>query len=322
MWPFSRESKRAAARLDQQSKVHATRTREVPRQPAPADSRLTLPPAPAAIPDIDEAVSFTSVTETRIALPTNGHVAVVGESHYQRALRLAARGASAGDDFDHHLPVTVLLVPEPENPWDSNAIRVDVVIVDQTVKVGYLARAMASEYQPELLKLRNDGAVATCPGRITGGGTKFYGIYLHLCYPEDLRISNGTEDPEIAEEDDKKAVFRSEWPCTVTKEKAYQDALSWYEPQAGTQYRPAMAELGFCKITSGKYRSETAIEVRLENRRVGELTYAMTVRYSAMVSRILASGRIPTCNSFITRTKNGLEIELLMPRVSNADSST
>jgi hypothetical protein len=247
-------------------------------------------------------------------LPTEGRVAVVGESHYQQALTFAVHGATAGEDFDHHLPVTAVLVPEPENAWDPNAVRVDVVVDGtKTAKVGYLARTIASEYQPTLLRLHGEDFVGTCPARITGGGPKYYGIYLHLCYPEDLLTASRTGDPEIAESHDGYVILRADWSCTVTKETDHQDVLRSYAPKPGADSRYILAELNLCKAAGGKYKGETAIEVRFDNQRVGELTHAMTERYLSLVTRILNSGLKPTCRSEVMTTKNGLEVELMMP---------
>jgi hypothetical protein len=50
-------------------------------------------------------------------LSTDGRVAVVGESHYQPALRFAAKGAVVATKLLHTaIRVTALLIPEPGNP--------------------------------------------------------------------------------------------------------------------------------------------------------------------------------------------------------------
>ncbi|HET9253957.1 MAG TPA: hypothetical protein VFO16_02000, partial [Pseudonocardiaceae bacterium] len=76
----------------------------------------------------------------RRRLPADGRLAVVGESHYQPALHCAAGGVVAGTDFDQHPPVVALLVPEPENPYDLHAVRVDIVTGAHTETAGYLSR--------------------------------------------------------------------------------------------------------------------------------------------------------------------------------------
>jgi hypothetical protein len=98
----------------------------------------------------------------------HGFVQVVGESHYQDALRtLVARLGSDGI-------FTARLVPEPNNPHDTNAVA--VVIDDQDgEKVGYLARQIAQTYQQRLL---NHKSTVTCPARLTGAGFGAVGVVL------------------------------------------------------------------------------------------------------------------------------------------------
>ncbi|WIY04689.1 hypothetical protein QRX60_12870 [Amycolatopsis mongoliensis] len=229
-------------------------------------------------------------------------------------MRLVAGGKAFGTNFEEHFPATAVLVPEPENPWDGNAVRVDVLLGDRPLKVGYLSSTWAEEYQPELLKLRAEGALGTCPARITGGGAKFYGIYLHVARPDELRARKEPEDPIVAKLTDSDVLLRSAWSCTVTKEENHQDVLSGFAPAGKQEYREVVASLAFCTIESGKYRGRRAIEVRLGDRRVGQLTYAMTERYRALVERFTEQNLVVRCEAYTTRTAKGVEVELLMPR--------
>ncbi len=119
-----------------------------------------------------------------VPLLSTGSVEVVGESYYQPALRAAARGRSGWEAP----PVAAVLVPEPRNPHDEHAVRVDV----NGRTVGYLPRGIAPPYQRELLKLDGRGVAGSCPARVTGGGEGyFYGICLDLapaetCVPMNL----------------------------------------------------------------------------------------------------------------------------------------
>jgi hypothetical protein len=89
---------------------------------------------------------------------------IVGEASYQDALWAICRGAE-GDRIRH--PVIAVLVPQPHNPHDPNAIAVHI---DGYV-VGYFAREVAVEYGPGLhaLMSRCGGNVAL-RGVIVGGG--------------------------------------------------------------------------------------------------------------------------------------------------------
>lgn len=104
-------------------------------------------------------------------------VDAVGESHYQPAL-LRACGARSGEDVQ--FPCRAHLVPEPDNPYDANAVAVHV----NGARVAHLARAEAARWQPILLPLAQRGEVATCEAMIAGhpsrGVTENLGIFLHL----------------------------------------------------------------------------------------------------------------------------------------------
>ncbi|MEU0789400.1 HIRAN domain-containing protein [Amycolatopsis sp. NPDC005961] len=297
MWPFSRRNKAphpqgvpAPARPPRQP-VSAGGRQFAVQPPSPREARLKLVP-----------------------LSDDGRLAVVGESHYQDALRQVAGGRAFGTDFEEHLPATAVLVPEPENPWDRNAVRVDALMGNRPLKVGYLSSTWAEDYQPELLKLRAAGVLGTCPARITGGGAKSYGIYLHVAGPDELHSRKEPEDPVVAKLTASDVLLRNAWSCTVTKEENHQDVLRDFAPTGKQEYREVVASLTFCTIESGKYQGRRAIEVRLGDHRVGQLTYAMTERYRSMVERFSEQNLIVRCEAYTTRTAKGVEVELLMPR--------
>lgn len=82
-------------------------------------------------------------------------IAIVGESHYQDAIR-AACGAGPGEDvgFD----CIAELVPEPTNKHDPNAIMVQI----DGRRVGYLSRSDARAYGPAI----SDGIRKRAPGSV------------------------------------------------------------------------------------------------------------------------------------------------------------
>ncbi|MFI7587506.1 HIRAN domain-containing protein [Spongisporangium articulatum] len=89
---------------------------------------------------------------------------VVGESQYQDWLwRLC--GARPGQRVRH--PIIAVLVPEPDNPFDANAIAVRV----RGGVVGYLSRGQAAQYLSGLHGLmRACGGLVALRGVIVGGG--------------------------------------------------------------------------------------------------------------------------------------------------------
>lgn len=97
---------------------------------------------------------------------------VVGESHYQPALR-----AEAGRGEVRH-KCRALLVLEDGNPYDDQAVRVDV----GARTVGYLSRRNARIYR----RLINDLGNLECDAVIVGGGKgRSLGIWLDVTIDDD-----------------------------------------------------------------------------------------------------------------------------------------
>lgn len=124
---------------------------------------------PAHVPDV-------------VTLNGGRELEVVGESHYQRALERAAGGRKpAGVNVE----VIATLLPEPRNPHDRNAIAIQV----NGETVGYLARPVASRYQPVVRRLADTGQIGQCRARIVGGWDRGwrdrgnFGIWLDLATP-------------------------------------------------------------------------------------------------------------------------------------------
>ena len=91
---------------------------------------------------------------------------VVGESQYQEALWRAAGGRTAERV---RVEVQAVLLPEPDNPYDPNAI---TVLIDGA-KVGYLCRDDAHAYRPGLLALgARYQALIALTGVVVGGGMR------------------------------------------------------------------------------------------------------------------------------------------------------
>jgi hypothetical protein len=96
-------------------------------------------------------------------LPGGDAINVVGESHYQEALE-AICGGKTEDAADK--ACWAYLQPEPDNPFDRNAV---AVYIDGR-KVGYLSRDIAPDYAAFTIALweRMKGR-AVCRARIMGG---------------------------------------------------------------------------------------------------------------------------------------------------------
>lgn len=230
------------------------------------------------------------------------HQSVNGESHYQPALRVAAGGRSAhmtGDNWESAIEVLARLVPEPANKYDGQAVAVQV----DGRTVGYLPRDIAGEYQPSLLRLVGSGSVASCEGRIVGGGSRYYGIFLKMCGPGTIDFLRQLP-PDVEPVCGMATVM-------VTGEEQHQDVLSAFH-KMGADIRH-LATLHSGTVPKGKHQGDYTVEVRMNGSRVGCLTAAMGQRYRTVVVRGETLGRVVGSMAFIRQDDRGLQVELLLP---------
>ncbi len=112
-------------------------------------------------------------------------------------------------------------------------------------------------------------------------------------------------------------MLAAEVSVTVTREEQHQDVLARYPVRQGEQ-RLVAVELAWCRIESGKYRGQQAIEVRLDGTRVGELTYLMSQRYAPLVEQALGTGARPGGEAYLERVARGPQLTLRMPADATA----
>ena len=100
---------------------------------------------------------------------------VAGESHYQDALH-----AICGDPGDEGVrrEAEADLVPEPSNPHDPNAVRVEI----GERLVGYLPRDEAVAYAPLIREITDRGRTPACESLVSGRGGVI-GVFLRLPDP-------------------------------------------------------------------------------------------------------------------------------------------
>jgi hypothetical protein len=115
-------------------------------------------------------------------------VSVVGTSHYQPALsEITGRRA----DEEIRVEKIAVLVPEPDNPHDPNAIAVHI----DGQLVGYLSRIENPRWQDIVKTLatrdHHAAAEALIAGRAPGGGTSNLGVFLRLPTPTEARAQIG-----------------------------------------------------------------------------------------------------------------------------------
>lgn len=102
----------------------------------------------------------------------------------------------------------------------------------------------------------------------------------------------------------------------VTREEYHQPALQAYGPHDDGRGRRVAVELAFAPSASSRHRGRPGIEVRLDGRRVGELTALMSERYRPAVEDVLRRGGRPACLALVTNGRRGVEVQLRLPVVS------
>jgi len=105
--------------------------------------------------------------------PDGARVDVEGTEAYQDTLEMIGgrRTADGMRDLDH----LAILLPEPTNPDDADAIRV-VILPSKprrnAGKVGYLSREDATRYRPIIDRLAALGKVTVCRASLEGGSDR------------------------------------------------------------------------------------------------------------------------------------------------------
>lgn len=117
-----------------------------------------------------------------------GYVDVVGESNYQADLERVAGGRTRdGAKVVDHI---ALLLPEPTNKWDANAVRVFVVPSQggNAGLGGYLSREEAVVYRPVIDRLAALGRLTMCHASLKGGWGRgiSFGVTLWIGPPWSL----------------------------------------------------------------------------------------------------------------------------------------
>ncbi len=123
-------------------------------------------------------------------LPGDVEVQVAGESHHKEVILAAQLGASPDG------PLVAVLVPEPTNAYDSNAIAVYV----HGGHVGYLPAEVAGRVRPALSEFAqaHEGRYVSCPAQICDHGVGPQVVLLLDCTPLGIAPEAFEFVPELA----------------------------------------------------------------------------------------------------------------------------
>lgn len=132
-----------------------------------------------------EPLKLTTEVSATLLDPGRHTVDVVGEGSHQGTLERVSGGRTENGALNRdHI---ALLLPEPSNPYDPNAVR---VLIPTGGTVGYLSREDAVAYRPAIDRLAAVGKLLGCRASLSGGWDRgpgdrgSFGVRLFLDTPE------------------------------------------------------------------------------------------------------------------------------------------
>lgn len=200
---------------------------------------------------------------------------IEGEA-YREAQITAVLGRRPKLDEELEEVAEALLIPEPDNPYDSSAISVRV----NGHVVGYLAREAAAIYRPIIHRITASGQVATTTVRIwavvreaweENGEPRFYSaIRIFLPEPHLILPLNNTPRSRVA-------VLPWGGALQVTGEDKHFDHLFNFLPAGGEGLLILTMHKLVHRMKNGTEKN--LVEVRLDGQRVGQLTPATSAHF-------------------------------------------
>lgn len=222
----------------------------------------------------------------------DGAIRAIGEQYHHKSLTNAWKQINDPDN------VAIALIPEPTNRYDSNAIRMDLLVDGKSFTAGYVASEEAVQYAPKLWALWESGHVGYGYGRIRQYPDQFQ-VYLLASSDPDSLVPPAVTDP-IGE------FIDGSYPLTVVGEERYQDVIAPYA-NFSRQYVFAMHP---STIEKGKYAGQETYSVYLDGLIVGTLTRAMSAKHGPLFKQVLSEGRRPYLAGRIEADHRGYQVIL------------
>ncbi len=224
-----------------------------------------------------------------------GAISAVGEQYHLRDLKKVWKLVP---DRDH---ITVALVPEPTNRYDSAAVRMDVLVDGFAFTAGYVPKVESAAIHRVLAPLAAAGYTGIGDGKIRIGH-KHLEVYARLSEEPELLVPPPINDPNGQ-------FIDGYFDLTVTGEEAYQEVIA-----SNAQRRNLVFALHPSLVSKGKYAGETTYTVYLDGMVVGVLTRAMAVKHGPVFDLVFQSGSRPYLAGRIEKDHRGFQVILEGPR--------
>lgn len=242
---------------------------------------------------------------------------IVGEA-YREAQITAALGRPVKQNQEVEETYEALLVPEPDNPHDPNAISVRV----RGQVVGYLSREAAAAYRPIVHRITASGLVTTTTARIwavkrvswdNSAPPRFFSnIRIYLPEPHEILPLNYQAQTNVA-------VLPWGGALQVTGEDEHFDHLFNYVPKGGAGLVILTMHQVTRTLKNGAQRN--LVEVRLDGERVGQLTAVTSAHFLPSITHAGDFGK--TLGVWAKIKGSGLAAELVVQgaRAAELDDS-
>ncbi|WP_394163676.1 hypothetical protein [Galactobacter valiniphilus] len=211
---------------------------------------------------------------------------VEAEFAYMEAIHAVLGRAPRIDEEMIRENLTATLVPEPENPHDSNAVAVQ--LGGRTA--GYLGRDDAREYQPVLLELTRAGFAPTVRANLWAVARRDYDKPRKPRYFANLRLA--LKEPHLlipVNDPPEAASSLLPWgnALQLTGEEKHQGTLARYVSSAGD----GLALGTLHQAVGGTAKSpKDVIEIRIDGQPVGTLSTASSVHFVPVVQHLASGG--------------------------------
>ncbi|MFJ3379383.1 HIRAN domain-containing protein [Curtobacterium sp. NPDC090217] len=240
---------------------------------------------------------------------------VAGEAQYEDAIRPLLGRLTKDQDRELHTEAT--LIPEPDNPYDANAVSVRI----SGAVVGYLTRDDARVFAPVLHRLAASGVTAVVPARVwgvvrdnwEGTGTRFH-ANVRVALPDPhlfVPLNEGPDEPY--------SILPWGSGLQVTGEEKHFDVLA---PFAG------LADRSLLLVTLHRGSEEKArggqrefIEVRVRGQRVGEMSTQSSRHFFALVDHHAAKGLTAAAWAQVKGSALAAEVVLQAAKASEVDNA-
>jgi len=247
---------------------------------------------------------------------------IVGESYRQEALA----GIAGPKEPDGKLErVGVSLRCDPQNPYDANAIRVEVM----GQHVAFVSRSQAAVLAPAITTTCR--GVLEARGMIVGGwldrsggvvSEGHYGIRVWLTQRDAQRLGIRADDlvekppqpwpdpPALATNERRMSPTEADCEAqrfgssvTVTCEEHYQAAIEAAMPAGWNSARswPLLVDLVMAESNPHRHAARPCVEVRHGASTIGYLTPKMTDRYTEAITSCVSAGQRATAMAITSK---------------------